>query len=83
MSREQAFGSVRRRAPQQVQSCQWHVTYYYLATGMEGNADTRDLGGFTATSAEDAIEQAAFQMCRGDPSAKEFVKGCLTARRCA
>lgn len=83
MSRKQAFGTIRRRAEQPTVVSQYHVTYYYLATGMDGNADTRDLGVFTAKSSEDAVEQAAFQMCRGDPSSKEFVKGCLTARRCA
>lgn len=80
MSRKQAFGTIRLVPRQMIQ---WRVTYYYLATGMGGKADIRDLGEFTATSEENAIEQAAFQMCRGDPSAKEFVKGCLTARRCA
>lgn len=58
----------------------WHVTYYYLATGMEGNADTRSVGTFYGTEAE-AIEQAAVQLCRGDASAKAFIKGCLTAKR--
>lgn len=32
----------------------YHVTYYYLATGMEGHADTADYGLVEASSAEDA-----------------------------
>jgi hypothetical protein len=36
----------------------YHVTYYYLATGMEGNADTADLGYVLANSEQEAIEIA-------------------------
>ena len=32
----------------------YHVTYYYLATGMDGRADDRDHGYVTASSAADA-----------------------------
>ena len=34
----------------------YHVTYYYLATGMEGVADTADYGLVEAESPEQAIE---------------------------
>lgn len=34
----------------------YHVTYYYLATGMEGNADSRDYGYVDANSNQEAIE---------------------------
>lgn len=34
----------------------YHVTYFYLATGMEGIADTEDYGIIEANSEEDAIE---------------------------
>jgi len=34
----------------------YHVTYYYLATGMEGYADTKDHGTILAKSAEEAVE---------------------------
>lgn len=32
----------------------FHVTYFYLATGMEGIPDTKDYGIIEADSAEDA-----------------------------
>ena len=32
----------------------YHVTYYYLATGMEGHADTADYGHVQANSADEA-----------------------------
>ncbi len=32
----------------------YHVTYFYLATGMEGHADTADHGYVEAWSAEEA-----------------------------
>lgn len=35
----------------------YHVTYYYLAIGMEGNADTADYGYVYANSREEAIEK--------------------------
>lgn len=35
----------------------YHVTYYYLATGMEGRADTADHGYWEANSAQEAIEK--------------------------
>lgn len=34
----------------------YHVTYYYLATGMEGYADTKDHGTILANSAKEAVE---------------------------
>ena len=36
----------------------YHVTYYYLATGMEGRADTDDFGIIEANSEDEAIEKA-------------------------
>lgn len=33
----------------------YHITYYYLATGMEGRADTADYGTIEAWSADEAI----------------------------
>ena len=35
----------------------YHVTYYYLATGMEGRADTADYGLVEAASAQEAIKK--------------------------
>lgn len=34
----------------------YHVKYYYLATGMEGRADTNDFGLIRADSKLDALE---------------------------
>lgn len=34
----------------------YHVTYFYLATGMEGYADTKDHGYWEANSEQEAIE---------------------------
>lgn len=63
----------------------WHVTYYYLATGMEGRADTHDYGivyADTESEAKDIIvrrEQAECDPPIGFPS--EFFKSCLEAKR--
>jgi len=35
----------------------YHVTYYYLATGMEGIADERDYGEIDAATPDDAIKK--------------------------
>ncbi len=35
----------------------YHVTYFYLATGMEGHADTADHGYWEANSEQEAIEK--------------------------
>ena len=35
----------------------YHVTYYYLATGMEGRADTADYGVVEATTSQEAIRK--------------------------
>lgn len=34
----------------------YHVTYYYLATGMEGYADTKDHGYILANSSSEAVQ---------------------------
>lgn len=38
----------------------YHVTYYYLATGMEGNADVRDYGIIYADNEKNAREKVAY-----------------------
>lgn len=38
----------------------YHVTYYYLATGMEGNADVRDYGIIYADNEKNAKEKVAY-----------------------
>ena len=52
----------------------YHVTYYYLATGMEGVADTDDLGIVEATSEEEALEKAV-----NIPGHRHYAKEPLTA----
>lgn len=60
---------------------QYHVTYFYLATGMEGVPDTRDLGIVSARSEEDARRKAAEDMTpSGDKATIEWTMGCLTTR---
>lgn len=39
----------------------YHVTYYYLATGMEGHADEADYGYIKAETAQDAINKVGYQ----------------------
>lgn len=39
----------------------YHVTYYYLATGMDGNADTKDYGTVAAESAQEAIDKVGLR----------------------
>lgn len=60
----------------------FHVTYYYLATGMEGHADTRDYGTVIAESVDDAINKTIIhnypRMSKSDAA---WMKTCLTARR--
>src|SRR5262245_32835757 len=60
----------------------WHVTYYYLATGMEGRPDMEGSGVHMAPSAEAAIEKA-IDIRHPDVSEQDcsFIRGCLTARR--
>jgi len=60
----------------------YHVTYYYLATGMEGHADSRDYGFIVAESEEAAKNKAILQNHRRMPTTDAaWLKGCLTAKR--
>lgn len=43
----------------------YRVTYYYLATGMEGVADTRDFGLIEADSEEEAFEYVVSHLDTG------------------
>lgn len=61
---------------------QWHVTYYYLATGMEGRADTRDYGVVSAETADEAMNKVIErEFPSTSPQNKEWMKGCLSAER--
>lgn len=55
----------------------YNVTYFYLATGMEGRADTRDHGTIEANSADEARTIVAKRISR--PEDVSWTKGCLTA----
>ena len=60
---------------------QWHVTYYYLATGMEGRPDVEDYGVIAADNAAEAKEKAARRrhpkMSQRD---LDWCIGCLSAK---
>ena len=62
----------------------WHVTYYYLATGMEGRPDIEDYGIVEAPDSELAKDKAARQR---HPNMSErdldWVCGCLPAKALA
>jgi len=59
----------------------WHVTYYYLATGMEGRPDVEDYGVVEAPDKNAAKLKAARQrhpkMSQRDI---DWCVGCLTAK---
>ena len=63
------------------------VNYFYLATGMEGHADTKDYGVFEAETESDACDKAALAEFPVDKmygpnnsySARNFLRGCLSA----
>jgi hypothetical protein len=56
----------------------WAVSYYYLATGMEGQADTRIYGTFEAETREEAIEKAIDKKHPGLDD-RTWIRGCLSA----
>lgn len=60
----------------------YEVTYFYLATGMEGVADTRTYGVFKADDPMEAIELAVNLNHPGSSERdKHWIKGCLSARK--
>ena len=54
----------------------FRVTYYYLATGMEGRPDEQDYGNVQADSADEAKNIVT---CMHGGASPEWFKGCLTA----
>jgi hypothetical protein len=66
----------------------YHVTYYYLATGMEGIPYTKDFGIIEAKNEEEAKEKASIIDMPVDKmygpnnkwSTRDFIKGFLTAK---
>lgn len=59
----------------------YHVTYYYLATGMEGRADREDYGIVEASSPGEACDNVALRLHPHDQQTREWVRGCLSAKR--
>lgn len=56
----------------------YRVTYFYLATGMNGLADTKDYGIVNAQSEEEAKDIVTTRMYpKGPPSVASFFRGCL------
>lgn len=59
----------------------YHVTYYYLATGMEGRADIEDYGEVYAADTENAKYAAArMRHPTMSPQDLNWVMGCLIAK---
>lgn len=68
----------------------YHVTYFYLATGMEGRADKRDYGIVEAESEKDAKGKIGLQevpvnsICRPETlnnyTVREYFIGCLATK---
>lgn len=63
----------------------FHVTYFYLASGMEGHAETTDYGVVQADTASKACEIVADRETRRmrgylDSNLRSWMLGCLTAK---
>lgn len=66
----------------------YRVTYYYLATGMEGIPDIEDFGIVESENSDDARQQVALREYPEDKlygpnnshSTRSFFLGCLTAK---
>lgn len=59
----------------------FHVTYYYLATGMEGRPDNQDYGIFEAPDANSAKWQCVAREGKDySQMDKDWFFGCLTAK---
>lgn len=59
----------------------YHVTFYYLATGMEGTPMTRDHGAISACSEKEAIDKViSRQYAHLSDNDRGFTRGCLRAK---
>ena len=59
----------------------YHVTFFYLATGMEGYAQREDLGVVEAPSQGEAINHVMkVHYNKLSQSSQDFVRGCLSAK---
>lgn len=68
--------------PEKDKEYRFQVTYYYLATGMEGRADTADYGEVKAKNQLEAKRKVAERECK-NPADRLFFMGCLSAKRLA
>lgn len=62
----------------------YHVTYYYLATGMENGPDERDFGLIAAKSEAQAKRRILDRECppeTSDDYLRSFTLSCLSARK--
>jgi len=57
----------------------WRVTYYYLATGMEGNPDIRDYGVVSAATAKEACHIIA-ERETSNLEDQSWMMSCLSAK---
>lgn len=58
----------------------YHLTYFYLATGMEGIPDTEDLGYWKADYPGQAKDNYLSVRYPGaDDRERDFIRGCLSA----
>lgn len=58
----------------------YNVTYWYLATGMDGVPDTHDYGVIEADSPEQARRKVAELDNPGKPDIQDWTMSCLSAR---
>ena len=66
----------------------YRVTYFYLATGMEGMADEEDYGIVEADSGDEAVNKVVLKKFPTDImygpnntySTRDFFKGCLSTK---
>jgi len=66
----------------------YEVTYFYLASGMEGRPDIENYGTVEADSKEGAVEKALkrahpvdkFYGSNNQFSTNRFIRGCLSAK---
>lgn len=79
---EEDFANILEIALDSLVMKKYHVTYFYLATGMEGVPDEQDHGvvqAYSASEAKDKVIEKKYGKAAGTDSAN-WLKGCLTAK---
>lgn len=59
----------------------YSLTYYYLATGMEGVADKYDIGIYEGNTEQEAIDNYINTLEYDNPLTKRFVRSCINAKQ--